>query len=112
MKKTFIILILLTVSLTACTKSNDSGSIPEEKAYTCKKNSDCSIKSIYTCLGFVDRCANKNYEQDVKAKRKICEENRNKEPLLWGSGSYSNIDECKCVNNECKSYQNGKTVIN
>ena len=76
-----------------------------ENDFSCQMDADCSIKNVGNCCGAYPRCADKDFESDLDAVRRCCAGNG-----VGGACGFPDIDECKCVDNSCVSFQDGNEV--
>ncbi len=73
--------------------------------YFCRTDSDCEVKDVHNCCGYFPRCVNKDYEPDINAVIRRCEEE--------GSGGicgFPDITHCECIDSYCQSMQNSTQV--
>ncbi len=92
-----LILITILILLTACQ--------PAIKPYYCEKDADCEIKDVHNCCGYYPRCVNVDFEPDIEAVKLECEEQGS-----FGICGYPEITHCECIDNQCKSMQDGQVV--
>ena|SRR3989338_8450541 len=73
--------------------------------YSCNADNDCEVKDVHNCCGYYPRCVNKNYVPDIEAVKMEC-----KEKGIVSVCGWADIEQCKCISNECKGMQGDKTV--
>ena len=65
--------------------------------YYCEKDEDCEIKNIGNCCGYYPACVNKNYEPDLEAIQKECDEKG-----MMSVCGFPVINACECTDSLCK----------
>ncbi len=73
--------------------------------YACNTDSDCVVKDVHNCCGYYPRCVNKDYIPDIGAVQSKCAEKGYASVCGWPE-----ITSCSCIQNTCKSLQDGKIV--
>jgi hypothetical protein len=63
---------------------------------TCKVDSDCMVKDVGNCCGYVPACVNRNSPTDPAAVRAQCA----KDGISSVCG-FNEITACRCVRNQC-----------
>lgn len=99
-KKIVIIAIALIVLITVVyffltsSKTNTSNTSTGVDI-SCKKDSDCVVKSMQSCCGKYPLCVNEDYQP---SEEKNCPEG------VAGICGFAPVSSCRCVNNRCKGY--------
>ncbi len=83
---------------------NDKQLTSRNPATICRNDSECVIKELFNCDIFYETCVNKDYVQDLEAKKRSCEKIKEFDPrtdpmppLAAGGGPI----DCDCRNAEC-----------
>jgi hypothetical protein len=64
--------------------------------YSCKVDSDCTIKNIGNCCGYYPKCVNKDFEPNPETVQETC-----KEQGLVSVCGFPEISSCECINSVC-----------
>src|SRR5688500_4613380 len=70
--------------------------------YSCRSDSDCSVKDVGNCCGTMPACVNKDSPTDPQAVRAQCAANSQ-----MGICGFQEISSCQCVSGRCESAQSG-----
>lgn len=83
------------------------GELPERPQvdYSCIEDVDCVPKNVGNCCGYFPRCVDVLYQPDPEAVMDWCEANQVVSACGWSA-----IDSCACVENTCRSLQDGREV--
>lgn len=93
MSKLVILLGLLVYSVV---EASQLDSYRNQIDYSCSVDSDCEIKNVGNCCGYVPKCVNSEANVDPKLVNLICQN----EGLVSECG-YLDIDICECVSGQC-----------
>ena len=73
--------------------------------YECNVDEDCEVKDKHNCCGYYPDCMNVDAVVAPEFVRQACGDEG-----LSGVCGFPSIDECKCIDNQCKSMQAGEIV--
>lgn len=108
---TLVCLIVTGLALQGCAQqipsqnTNLNGeyrTLDEYKAsidYSCRSDSDCTIKDVRNCCGYYPKCVNLNAGADPEFVAAACA----REGLASACG-YPSIDACRCIESHCEGY--------
>ena len=105
MRKTLLVVFVLSVIVINGCVNKPIGDRKGITPDSCNTDSDCVIKDVHSCCGYFPRCVNKDYIPDIESVRRGCQ----KKGLASICG-FSEITNCKCVENTCMSMQ-GDSVV-